>query len=145
MVGGRRFDGGPSGPVPLRHDAVPASVVGRAKDAFRRRASGVLAALVFDSAADDPACRGQRVLRFEHPGGRVEIIVTPASGGCAIRGRASPAAQRVELEPEGRDATLAREVVAGNFEFAAVPRGLVRVRLFADGGTVPVHTDWVRV
>jgi len=145
MVGGRRFEGDPPGPVPLRHDPVPASVVGRATDAFRRQASGVLAALVFDSAADDPVRPAQRVLSFEHPGGRVEIIVSPASGDCAVRGRASPAAHRVELEPEGRDVTLVREGTAETFEFPAVPRGLVRVRLFGDGTTAPVHTDWVRL
>ncbi len=146
MVGRRRFEGDrPSGAAPPTHDEVPDSVVQRAKDAFERRAPGDLAAMVFDSAIDDPARVGGRLMRFEHPGGWVEIVVNAVSGDFAIRGRASPAPHRVELEPEGRDVALVSEVGEGTFEFPAVPSGLVRLLLIGPPASPPVHTDWVRV
>jgi hypothetical protein len=126
-------------------EEVPAAVVDRAKAALQRKAEGELAALVFDSALDDPAHRGPRVLDFEHPAVRVRLLLSTTPGGCTLEGTAVPEPLRAELEPEGGELAIAETVTGGRFVFQVVPPGLVRVRLVGPAGSQPVHTDWVRV
>jgi len=127
------------GPAP---DQVPDSVVARAKAAFGRRAEGQLAALVFDSLIDAPTAGGDRVLRFEHANGWVEIVVSPVDGHTHLRVRSEPDATRVELEFEDDDVRLAEVPSEGELRFENVPRALMRVRVAAVSG--PVYSDWFR-
>jgi hypothetical protein len=105
----------------------------------------VYAELVFDSSADDPASGGERHLRFEHPDGRVELVVAADGDGCVISGWAEPPPLRAELEPEGQELALVWKAAGGTLVFRGVPSGLIRVRLEGAEGSVPVYTTWVRV
>ena len=145
MVGRRRFEPESAGPAPLPGDEVPDSVVERAKSAFARRAPSTPAPLVFDSATDAADEAGERSLRFEHPGGWVELTVSVTGAMRTIRGTASPAPQRVELEPEGGELAVWHEVSAGSFSFSGVPHGVLRLRVVGPPGSSTVYTEWVRV
>jgi hypothetical protein len=146
MVGRRRYESDrPAGMADIPTEEVPAPVVDRAKAALQRKVDGELAVLVFDSTLDDPAHRGPRVLNFEHPAVRVQLLVSITPGGCTIEGTAVPEPLRAELEPEGGELAIAETVTGGRFVFQAIPLGLVRVRLVGSPGSQPVHTDWVRV
>jgi len=145
MVGRRRFEPEPPGPAPLPGDEVPDVVVARAKSAFELRAPSAPAPLVFDSATDTADLTGERTLRFEHPGGWVQLTVSTTGGTCTIRGTASPATERVELEPDGRELAVWHEVSAGSFTFSGVPRGVLRLRVVGPPGSSTVFTEWVRV
>ena len=61
-----------------------------------------------------------------------------------MRGRADPAAGRVELERVGQELSLLWDETS-EFVFYAVPNGLLRLQLRGDSGTPAVQTDWVRV
>ncbi len=135
----------PGGAPTFSTEDVPPSVVIRAKAALGRRGPGALAVLVADSTVDSLPSDGERTLRFEHPRGWVELVVAVTGERCAIRGSADPPLERAELEPEGGEVIIAHDVKNGMFVFAAVPRGILRVRLVGAPGAQPVHTDWVRV
>jgi len=130
----------PQGGAPTP-DEVPKTVVARAKAAFGRRAEGDLAGLVFDSVMDAPAA-GDRVLRFEHPNGWLEISVSPVDDHVDIRVRSEPTATRVELEFEDDDVRLSDVPAGGEVRFEHVPRALMRIRVTLASG--PAHSDWFR-
>ncbi|HZQ84897.1 MAG TPA: hypothetical protein VFA83_08675 [Acidimicrobiales bacterium] len=89
--------------------------------------------------------RPDRLLRFDYPSGRIEIVVSSEERVCTLRGRCELTARRAEIEIAGQhDVALAEEVRSGAFAFQNVPRGTLRVIVVANEGGEPVHTDWFR-
>jgi len=142
MPGSRR-SGKRSGADDPSHDDVPAEVRDAARAALGRRRSGELAVLSFDSA-DRAITRPERLLRFDYPSGRIEIVVSTESRACTLRGRCELTGRRAEIEIAGHDVALAEEVRSGAFAFQNVPLGTVRVIVLGSEGAEPVHTDWFR-
>ncbi|HVM64790.1 MAG TPA: hypothetical protein VMU14_08020 [Acidimicrobiales bacterium] len=130
----------------VSNEHVPETVVARAKAAFRHRAAGVYADLAFDSAVvEQPACREDRQLRFEHSDGLAELVIVDQGETCVIRGWAHPPPERAELELDGQEVGLIWKVSDGALVFRDVPHGLIRVRLDGAEGLAPVYTAWVRI
>jgi hypothetical protein len=125
-------------------DRVPDEVVAQAKAAFATRTTGPLAALVFDSAVDENRPNAQRQLRFEYPSVTVEVAVAVHGRWRKLHGRVHPGQFRVEVELAEAQVTVAESADNGDFSFAGVPNGVMRLRLLERTGSNPVHTDWFR-
>jgi hypothetical protein len=124
---------------------VPDDVVAEARAAFRLRATGEVATLVFDSLVDEGAPPADHRLGFEHAAARIEVHVSVAADGTALSVTVTPACpERVELELENAEVSLVsdspREAV-----FAGVPHGLVRLWLTGSPTRPGIRTDWFRV
>jgi hypothetical protein len=126
-------------------DIVPDEVVDRDKAALATRATGSLAVLVLDSALHAGPSTAPRTLRFVHPSVSVKVSVTGDGMWRTISVRVVPGTLRAQLEREGAKVVAADEVAAGCFEFAPIPRGLVRLRLNERDGSPSARTEWFQV
>ena len=122
------------------YDPVPDDVVEQARAAYQTRSTGPVAAIVSD-AADE---HGERHVRFEHGGVRVDLHVAAAGTRWDLRGHLDPPQLRVELELEGSAVSVAEDAASGRFSFVGVPGGIMRLRLIAHEATDALTTDWFR-
>lgn len=115
-----------------------------------RRVDAELAALVADSDRMSAAVRlagtnSPRVVSFEVEDVVVEVQVSDRAAGRSLLGLVEgldlQAGDRVDLETARAEVRSAPLDVMGRFDFADVPRGLVRLRVLAGGRDVT--TDWV--
>ena len=126
-----------------RSDRAPDEVVQRAKEAFRSRAALPLATAVADSALPDSP--GHRRLRFENASLAVDVAVEAFADRCNVRGVVVPPQLEVALEMEGARDTPAEGRNDGNFAFAGIPRGVLRLRVLARDGSALAVTEWFLV
>ncbi|HWH35373.1 MAG TPA: hypothetical protein VNT56_08665 [Acidimicrobiales bacterium] len=138
------------GSIANRLDPVPAAVREAARAAFAWcTVDAELAALTFDSWADDRALvgvrgGGARQLTFEAEKVIVEIQL---SGGptASLVGQIVPAgAGSVEVRHEGGSTTVDVDAL-GRFTAGRLPGGPLSLRCSGGGTAVPVETEWVAV
>jgi hypothetical protein len=120
-------------------DRVPDELIELAKAAYERRSASPVVTIVSDIVVEPG---GERRLRFEHELAHVEVVVSAAGARRDLRGRVQPPQLRVELELEDSPVTVAEGATRGEFAFAGVPRGVMRLRLVPDEGAVALTTDW---
>jgi hypothetical protein len=125
---------------------VPLTVIGEAKAAFKQRALGDLAVLVWDSLIDEGASSWHHHLRFENPRTWIEVSVSVDTGRSSLHGVIHPAVPgQVQLQREQGEQPLVAEVTRSAFRIERVPRGVVRLRLVGTAGKPTACTDWFQV
>jgi hypothetical protein len=127
-------------------EAVPHSVVTEAKAAFKHRARGQIANIVFDSLVDEGAPADDYRLRFEHARVQIELHISTGGDDTTMTGTVlGRAAAKVALELKGSEIALVTEVEDGSFRFGPVAHGLMRLAIEEAEGTETVTTDWFRL
>ena len=133
-------------------DAPPPAMDEAVKAAFSLRSlDAELAALTYDSAADDRALAGvrnaqaSRFLTFEAPGLIVEVESTPEGGARRLVGQLTPAGTaRLEVRHGGGTAAVEVDEL-GRFSVDGVAPGPISLHCPAAEGVAAVTTDWVIV
>jgi hypothetical protein len=126
-------------------DRPPAELVARAKAAFTNQRDGALAALVHDSLIDDGAPAADHLLRFEYRDLRIGARLSASPVGVSLAGRVTPSMSgRVDLEFDSGH-LLVEQIVDGEFAFARIHRGVVRLHLLSGYSRSHVRTDWFQV
>jgi hypothetical protein len=127
-------------------EEVPLTVIGEAKAAFKQRALGDLAVLVWDSLLDEGASSWGHHLRFENPRTWIEVSVSVVTGWSSLHGVIHPAVPaQVQLQREQEDQPLVAEVTRSAFRIEKFPRGVVRLCLVGTDGKPTAFTDWFQV
>ena len=128
-------------------DPVPEHVLDAAKAAYTwRTIDAELAALVFDSAAEDligiRSADTTRQLTFSTPGVEIELIVLSDTTRRIVGQLVPPQRAEIVLHHETGERTVESDTL-GRFTIDDVPAGSVRLtcRLEGDDGSV-VQTEW---
>lgn len=136
-----------------RHDAVPPAVLAAAKASLTwRTIDAELAALAFDSTADDSAVlvRGpgsdEQVLTFETERISVDLQVTVRGDQRRLVGQLAPAAVAdIEVRTAAGVVVRVTSDELGRIPALDVPAGSLSLRLQLAGSSTAVVTDWVTV
>jgi hypothetical protein len=133
---------------PLRvvdSDLPPADLVARAKAAFSNQRDGALVALVADSLVDDNEPATDHLLCFEHRELRIEARLSVGADGTSLAGRVTPSMSgRVDLQFASGN-HLVEQMLEGEFAFAGVDHGVIRLHLLGGHQSSHFRTDWFHV
>ncbi|MEA2001847.1 MAG: hypothetical protein U9N84_08195 [Actinomycetota bacterium] len=129
-------------------DPLPEAVVDAAKASFTwRTIDAELAALVFDSAAEDlvgvRSAGVARQMTFRTPGVEIELVVVSETSRRLVGQLVPPQAAEIELHHEDVTRTAQSDNL-GRFAFQDVPAGSVRLTCKLKGTNDPlIQTEWV--
>ncbi len=128
-------------------DPVPEAVLDAAKAAFTwRTIDAELAALVFDSAAEDlvgvRSAEVTRQLTFSTPGVEIELVVLSETSRRIVGQLVPPQTAEITLHYEDEERTV-RSDSLGRFTLHDVPTGSVRLTCTLEDESGPViQTEW---
>lgn len=135
----------PSEPPFDDEESAPEEVVREAKGAFRRRAPGEKASLVFDSLVDADERPEDHRLHFDHDRFRFEVHVSIGPADVLLSGTvAPPVGGRFEMLLEQGELGFVHDSPDGSFTFGPVGHGLVRLSFEPEDGP-RIHTDWFSI